>query len=95
MTYDVEVLMAPINESPAGAELRSLRAAAGLSQQQVAEQAKCSVTSVAQLERGLRPNRSEVTRRIVAVLDSVNDNGSAVNAAAVKNPRDRRGRDAA
>jgi transcriptional regulator with XRE-family HTH domain len=76
--------MVPMNESPAGTELRQLRAAAGLSQQQVAELAKCSVTSVAQLERGLRPKRSEVAGRIVAVLAPVNDNGVPPQDAAVK-----------
>jgi transcriptional regulator with XRE-family HTH domain len=73
-----------MNESPAGAELRRLRAAAGLSQQQVAERAQCSVTSVAQLERGLRPKHSEVAGRIVAALGSANDNGAPAKSAAVK-----------
>ena len=76
--------MVPMNQSPTGAELRQLRTAAGLSQQQVAELAKCSVTSVAQLERGLRPKRSEVAGRIVAILAPENDNGAPPQDAAVK-----------
>jgi len=63
--------------------IRDLRLAAGLSQEQLARLADCSTAYVRVLERGYEPDpaTSPVYRRISNLL---NDNGSAVNAAAAK-----------
>jgi transcriptional regulator with XRE-family HTH domain len=50
-------------------ELRSMRRAAGLSQQRVAELAGCSLQAVALYERGYQPETSAVLPRIRAVLN--------------------------
>jgi len=57
-----------------GIDLRTLRNAAGLSQQRVAERADCSLAAVALYERGYRPSTSTVLPRILAVL---NEEGAA------------------
>ena len=49
-------------------ELRELRKAAGLSQQALAERAKCSISAVALFERGYAPRRSATLKRVLAVL---------------------------
>lgn len=49
-------------------KLRELRKAAGLSQQALAEQAKCSISAVALFERGYAPRRSATLDRVLAVL---------------------------
>jgi transcriptional regulator with XRE-family HTH domain len=52
-----------------GGRLKTLRQTAGLSQQRVAELAKCSVGYVRLLEAGYRPTvNTEVVGRITAVL---------------------------
>jgi transcriptional regulator with XRE-family HTH domain len=57
------------NTSPFGAELRRLRRAAGLSQQERAERAGLSVRGVADLERGVRRSPYPATvRRLVDAL---------------------------
>jgi transcriptional regulator with XRE-family HTH domain len=53
-------------------DLRAMRRDAGLSQQRVAELAHCSIATVALLERGYRPNTSDVLPRIV---DALNEEG--------------------
>ncbi len=51
-------------------DLRALRRAAGLSQQELAERARCSFSSVRLMESGYRPSggRSAVLERVLAVL---------------------------
>jgi transcriptional regulator with XRE-family HTH domain len=52
-----------------GGDLRAARRALGLSQQRVAELARCSVSYVRLLESGYQPEGgSDVLRRIAAVL---------------------------
>jgi transcriptional regulator with XRE-family HTH domain len=51
-----------------GAQLAAKRKAVKLSQQAVAERAKCSLAMVSLLERGYRPEASEVADRIARVL---------------------------
>jgi transcriptional regulator with XRE-family HTH domain len=53
-----------------GGALRTRRQAAGLTQQQLAELAHCSVSIVGLLERGLRPGHSDVLLRIEHVLNT-------------------------
>lgn len=66
-----------LKPSPTPGVLRRLRRAAGLSQQQVATRAGCSIAAVALYERGYTPERSDVLPRIVRVLndDAPADNG--------------------
>jgi transcriptional regulator with XRE-family HTH domain len=49
--------------------LKNRRIAARLTQQQLAQRARCSIAFVQMLEGGFRPTQSEVLPRIVAVLD--------------------------
>jgi transcriptional regulator with XRE-family HTH domain len=56
-----------VNPDTAG-ELRERRLAAGLTQQQLANLADCSLTHLQLLERGYRPTRSEVRTRVLAAL---------------------------
>lgn len=49
-------------------DLLALRRAAGLSQQALAERAKCSISSVVLFERGYAPPRSGTLARVLAVL---------------------------
>jgi transcriptional regulator with XRE-family HTH domain len=49
-------------------QLGELRRAAGLSQQQLAERAKCSLSTVALFERGYTPKRSATLVRLLDVL---------------------------
>jgi transcriptional regulator with XRE-family HTH domain len=51
-----------------GVELRKARERAGLSRQQLAAHARCSVGSISQFEHGARPARSPTLRRVWAVL---------------------------
>lgn len=51
-----------------GADLREQRLAVGLSQQRLAELARCSINAVRLFERGYDPARSPVRERVVAVL---------------------------
>lgn len=51
-----------------GLALAARRKAIGLSQQTVAERARCSLAMVSLLERGYRPGESEVAERINRVL---------------------------
>jgi transcriptional regulator with XRE-family HTH domain len=53
-------------------ELHELRKAAGLSQQALAERAKCSISTVALFERGYAPRRSATLKRVLAVLAQEN-----------------------
>lgn len=48
--------------------LRKRRLAAGLTQQQLANLADCSLTHLQLLERGYTPTRSEVRSRVLALL---------------------------
>jgi len=56
-----------INPDTAGA-LRERRLAAGLTQQQLASLAGCSLTHLQLLERGYSPTRSAVRARVLAAL---------------------------
>jgi transcriptional regulator with XRE-family HTH domain len=61
------------------------RRALGLTQGQLAMRADCSRASVALIESGYRPRRSEVLARIYAVLyGSTTSNGTAGNGAVAK-----------
>ena len=50
-------------------ELRALRRAAGLSQQQLALRADCSVSYFRMLEQGFAPERSNVVPRVLRALN--------------------------
>lgn len=70
-------------------QIRSLRKRSGLSQQALAERAKCSIQWVRALEGGLAPDpdKSPKYRRVLSIL---NENDPAMPGEAV---RDRSGRD--
>lgn len=51
-------------------EIGELRRAAGLSQQALAERAKCSISTVALFERGYTPKRSATLDRVLAILST-------------------------
>ena len=51
----------------------TLRRAAGLSQQALAERARCSISLVALFERGYTPKRSATLARVLAVLAAESD----------------------
>jgi predicted transcriptional regulator len=55
-------------DADADGGLRERRRAAGLTQQQLAYLADCSLTHLQLLERGYTPTRSEVRKRILAAL---------------------------
>lgn len=57
-----------INDRTATQQLGELRRAAGLSQQALAERAKCSISAVALFERGYVPRSSATLERVLAVL---------------------------
>jgi transcriptional regulator with XRE-family HTH domain len=57
------------------AGIRAARLAAGLSQQRLAELARCSVGYVRILENGYEPETGEVYGRVLAVLDGASDSG--------------------
>ena len=50
--------------------VRERRVVLGLTQRQLAIAARCSLPSVANLEAGVLPRRSEVVPRILAALDA-------------------------
>jgi predicted transcriptional regulator len=71
-----------ITVTPAGDEIRSLRArrlAIGLSQEKLARAAHCSTAMVKLLERGFTPTRSEVLPRIVQALNDVEPAGNRLD----------------
>lgn len=76
--------MATAITAPAPDEIRARRKAAGLTREELAAQADCSLAWLAALERGCIPRRSAVLGRVLAVLDPTNDNGGPAKAAAVK-----------
>lgn len=51
-----------------GANLRSLRTAAGLSQQELGDRASLHMTEISRLERGLRDPRLETVARLATAL---------------------------
>ncbi len=53
--------------------IREHRIAAGLSQQQLAEMVRCSISMIGLLERGYRPAHSEVLGQITAMLNHVTE----------------------
>ena len=60
-----------VNANPAsGARLRQMRYEAGISQQRLAELARCSISSVRLLESGYEPESSAVLDRLTAALAS-------------------------
>jgi len=67
----------------ASGELRARRAAAGLTQQKLAERASVSIASVALYEGGYSPAHSTVLGRLFAVLDDLNDERPASRPGAV------------
>jgi transcriptional regulator with XRE-family HTH domain len=50
--------------------LRERRLAAGLTQQELAQRARCSISSVHLYEKGMRPSYSDVLPRIEKALES-------------------------
>jgi transcriptional regulator with XRE-family HTH domain len=50
-------------------DLRQRREALGLSRQQLAQGARCSLTTLQMLESGYRPERSRALDRVLAVLE--------------------------
>jgi transcriptional regulator with XRE-family HTH domain len=62
--------MSTAKATPEGGDLRQLRRAAGLSQQELAERTHCSIAIVRLLESGYQPKHSDVLPRLVAVLES-------------------------
>jgi transcriptional regulator with XRE-family HTH domain len=64
--------------------LRKLRLTAGLTQQQLAQRAQCSIAIVRLLESGYRPGRSGVLPRLVAILE--NDTTPLAGEAVSKTP---------
>lgn len=65
--------------------IREARHRAGLSQQQVAELANCSVAYVRMIDSGYRPNKSsEAYSRVLAVLDHEKGERPAVEPGARK-----------
>ena len=72
----------PINATGTPGHLRELRRAQGLSQQDVARLADCSVSYVRLLERGFEPSESRVVPRLLTALageaDSLNNEAPAV-----------------
>jgi transcriptional regulator with XRE-family HTH domain len=63
------------NDKP---EVRRLRRAAGLTQQELAERAGCSISYVRLLERGYAPSFSEVITRLERVLNEKRPGGHQV-----------------
>ncbi|MCB8970367.1 MAG: helix-turn-helix domain-containing protein [Solirubrobacterales bacterium] len=71
------------SDSPIGIGGQSLRAArrsAGLTQQDLAHKANCSLAYVRLLEGGYRPAKSAALTRIVAVLSILGDGEGSVEA---------------
>jgi transcriptional regulator with XRE-family HTH domain len=86
----VVVQTAPHNGSNLPAELRDARREAGLTQEQLACLAGCSVTSVRNVEQGNPPRgRSHVLSIIRAILVDLNDEGRPPQGALVKASVDR------
>jgi predicted transcriptional regulator len=54
---------------PAGADLRARRAALGVTRQELAHEAPCSISYLGMLEQGIVPARSDVVPRVLAALD--------------------------
>lgn len=50
-------------------EVRARREACGLTRQELAQLADCSIAHLADLERGRAPKRSKVLKRVLRVLD--------------------------
>lgn len=48
--------------------IRERRKQLGLSQQELAQRAQCSLASVSMFDRGLEPEHSPVRERVIAVL---------------------------
>jgi hypothetical protein len=66
---------APPATAAAAADLRARREAAELTRQDLAQAADCSISYLADLERGLIPKRSKTLRRVLAALDDVESAG--------------------
>jgi transcriptional regulator with XRE-family HTH domain len=62
--------MVSAQATPEGGRLRERRLEAGITQQQLAERARCSIALVRLFESGYQPGHSNVLPRIVAVLES-------------------------
>lgn len=61
--------MATMSESIAG--IRERRDRAGITRQQLAEAAACSISHLANLERGITLRYSDVLPRVLAALDEL------------------------
>jgi len=66
-----------ISANPNGG-IGDLRRSAGLSQQELASRAACSIGMVRMLEAGAVPRRSSVLPRVVAVLTKVEPAGNGL-----------------
>jgi transcriptional regulator with XRE-family HTH domain len=51
--------------------IRARRVAAGLTQRQLAQLARCSLSTITNIEAGCVPKRSELLPRLVAALDGL------------------------
>src|ERR1044072_658889 len=61
----------PTTTALAAADLRARREATQLSRQELAHEADCSLSWLADLERGLIPKRSRTLKRVLAALDRI------------------------
>jgi predicted transcriptional regulator len=69
------------NDSPStGGSLRQRRRRLNISQEDLARLADCSTGYVRLLERGFQPEHSDVLPRVIAALDSLNDNAPGAQA---------------
>jgi DNA-binding transcriptional regulator YiaG len=68
-------------------EIRQARQDAGLTQEELAERAECSVNSIRAWEQGVRmPRRSHALRIVRGVLADLKDEGRPQEGAPVKEP---------
>lgn len=63
----------------APSSVRERRDALGLTRQQIAQLANCSISGVAVIEAGDAPSRSKILTRILAVLDRLESGEIALN----------------
>ena len=71
--------MASTTESITGADLRAMRHAANKTRQQVAGEARCSLSMLGILEGGYIPERSDVLPRVLAALNDVEAPGKGLD----------------
>lgn len=78
-----------VNATAAPGGLREQRRAAGLSQQDLAQRAGCSISYVRVLEQGFAPDRSDVLPRILNALNN-GETGTEPEANNGEDPADNR-----